>query len=291
MKNVVVIGSGPAGLTAGLYLARARLEPIIITGDMGGQLMTTTTIENYPGVGENMTGPELITNMVNQAKSYGAQLIYDRVTKIDTKDDGTHVVYCDKFIYLTRAVIIATGADPKYLGLEKEETFKNNGISTCAVCDGALPIFRDKVLAVVGGGDTACEEALYLTRFASKVLLIHRRNTLRASKIMQNKVLNNPHITILWDSEVVAYVGDEFLTGIVVAQGEVRTEYEVGGLFVAIGHKQNDTLFSHLRVSAPYTNETGIFVAGDCVDQTYRQAITAAGFGCQAALACERYLN
>ena len=302
-RDVIVIGSGPAGLTAGVYAARANLKPLIIEGMLaGGQLMMTTMVENFPGFRDGIMGPDLMTEMRAQTERFGADFLQSDVASIDLTSRPIRLV-ADGVTYTTRALIIATGASAKLLGLPSERVLMGHGVSTCATCDGFF--FRGKPIAVVGGGDTAMEEAIFLTRFASKVTLVHRRDALRASKIMQDKILANPKIDIAWNS-VIDDVKD-------VARGEVTavvlrnvltgglTEVPVDGVFVAIGHTPNTKLFAgQLEMDAngylqthdgTRTNVAGVFACGDVQDHVYRQAITAAGSGCMAAIDAERYLE
>lgn len=308
MEKVVVIGSGPAGLTACIYLSRAMLSPLCIEGFIaggvaGGQLMTTTEIENFPGFPEGITGPELMMKIKAQAEKYGTRFLSEDVISVDLKERPFKIESSGNKIE-TESLIIATGATAKRLNLPSEAKLWNKGISACAVCDGGLPFFRNQVLAVVGGGDTAMEEALYLTHFASQVLLIHRRDAFRASKAMQQKVITHPKIKILWDSVVEDALGENFLEGIRVKNLKTGTseEIKVKGLFYAIGHKPNvDFLAGQLEVDSegyiitkPDSSETsveGVFACGDVKDKKFRQAITAAGSGCIAALECERFLQ
>lgn len=306
-ENVVIIGSGPAGHTAAVYTARAGLNPLMFEGFIeggvaGGQLMTTTEVENFPGFPEGITGPELMDRMRQQNLRFGTRIETEDVTAVDLSKRPFQVTAGESAVE-TRAIIVATGATAKRLALPSEERLWNRGISACAVCDGALPIFRDKVLVVIGGGDTAMEEATYLTRFASRVVVVHRRDEFRASKAMQERVLGNQKVEVAWDSVPVDAVGESALTGVIIRNvktGEERT-IEAGGLFYAIGHKPNTDLFSGqlemddtgylvTRPRSTYTSIEGVFAAGDVQDKVYRQAITAAGSGCMAALDCERWL-
>jgi len=308
MEKVVVIGSGPAGLTACIYLSRAMLSPLCIEGFIaggvaGGQLMTTTEIENFPGFPEGITGPELMMKIKAQAEKYGTRFLSEDVVKVNLKEKPFKIESSGRVIE-AESLIIATGATAKKLNLPSEAKLWNKGISACAVCDGGLPFFRNQVLAVVGGGDTAMEEALYLTHFASEVLLIHRRDAFRASKAMQQKVTTHPKIKILWDSVVEDALGENFLEGIKVKNlktGKLE-EIKVRGLFYAIGHKPNvDFLDCQVEVDSegyiitkPDSSQTsieGVFACGDVKDKKFRQAITAAGSGCIAALECERFLQ
>ena len=306
-RDVIIIGSGPAGLTAAIYTARANLRPIVFegapssTGDQpGGQLMLTTEVENYPGFIEGIQGPELMANMRAQAARFGAEFITEKVSRVDFSNTPRRVWVGD-IEYRSRAVIVATGARAKMLGLEGERRLMGHGVSTCATCDGFF--FRGHTIAVVGGGDSALEEANFLTKFAEKVLVIHRRDTLRASKIMQERAFKNEKIEFVWDSVPVEVHGDGRLEGITVENvktGE-RTALDVTGMFVAIGHHPNTSLFvgqlsmddaSYLLTHrGTHLNVEGVFAAGDVQDRTYRQAVTAAGSGCMAAIDAERWLE
>ena len=303
LRNVVIIGSGPAGLTAALYSARANLKPLVIEGlEAGGQLMMTTLVENWPGHRDGIMGPELMTEMRAQAERFGAEIIRGNVTAVDAKTSPFTIKTSDGE-YRARTLIIATGASARLLGLPSERTLMGHGVSTCATCDGYF--FRGKPIVVIGGGDTAMEEAIFLTRFASHVTVIHRRDTLRASKVMQDKAFANPKISFEWNAEVeeVTDVSKGEVNGIVIRNsvtGERKT-IEVEGVFVAIGHTPNTTLFKgQLEMDANgylithdggKTNVPGVFAAGDVQDHVYRQAITAAGSGCMAAIDAEKYLE
>ena len=304
MENVVIIGSGCAGWTAALYTARANLEPKVLTGQQPGGLLTTTTIvENYPGFPEGVDGYELMTKMQKQAERFGAKTSFGTVEAVDlSKRPFTLTVDGEKVE--TKTLIIATGAGHRHLGVPGEDLLETKGVTYCATCDGALPVFRNKPLVVVGGGDSACEEASYLTRFGSIVYLVHRRDSLRASKIMAERTLANPKIKPVWDSVVteVLDVKQDKVTAVKLKNLKTNTEstLECAGVFVAIGHIPNTQLFKGvidmdengyiLRKVGSKTNVEGVFVAGDCSDHVYRQAITAAGMGCAAAIDAERFL-
>lgn len=314
IHKVVIIGSGPAGFTAAIYTARADLNPVLFEGFMaggvaaGGQLTTTTEVENFPGFPEGISGPELMMKMREQASRFKTEIITETISKVDFSASPLKLwregMENDPPI-LAHSVIIATGATAKRLNLPGEEKYWQRGISACAVCDGALPIFRDQPLMVVGGGDTACEEAMYLTKYASKVYLVHRRDELRASQIMQARVLENPKIEMVWDSVHQECIGDakQLLSVRVknVKTGEEK-ELEAKGLFYAIGHKPNtdpfkgfidldETGYAVTKPGSTETNIEGVFAAGDVQDKKYRQAISAAGSGCQSALDAEHYLG
>ena len=304
MEHVVIIGSGCAGWTAALYTARANLQPLVLTGAQpGGLLTTTTTVENFPGFPEGVDGYELMTRMQKQAERFGARAQFGTVEAADFSEHP-FVLTVDGEKIEARAIIIATGASHRHLGLESEAKLENKGVTYCATCDGALPVFRNQPLIVVGGGDSACEEASYLTRFGSVVYLIHRRDQFRASKIMAERTLANPKIKPVWDSVVseVLDVAQDKVTGVRVKNVKTGAEslIDCAGLFVAIGHVPNTQLFKGqitldpngyiLPTEGAATNVPGVFVAGDCADQVYRQAITAAGMGCAAAIEAERFL-
>lgn len=304
--KVIIIGSGPAGYTAGLYAARANLEPVLFSGhEPGGQLMITTDVENYPGFPSGVMGPEMMQLFRQQAERFGTQVIDEAVTRVDL-NSRPFGVWVGETEYRAESLIIATGATAKWLGLESEKTFGGYGVSACATCDGFF--FRGRTVAVVGGGDTAAEEANYLTRHASKVYMIHRREELRASKIMQTRVLENPKIEMVWNTVVEEVLGEtepqRKVTGLRLRNVKtgLGTDMPVDGFFVAIGHKPNSELFTpwldsddagYLRVE-PHSTKTkvpGVFACGDVTDPHYRQAVTAAGTGCMAAIDAERFLE
>ncbi|HYE31559.1 MAG TPA: thioredoxin-disulfide reductase [Methylomirabilota bacterium] len=304
MEKVVIIGTGCAGLTAALYTARANLSPIVYTGVMPGGLLTTTSIvENFPGFPEGVDGYELMTRMQKQAEKFGARIEYGTVESVDFSERPLKLVV-DGVTVQAETIIIASGAGHRHLGLESEHKLEKKGVTYCATCDGALPMFRNKPLVVVGGGDSACEEAMYLTRFGSIVYLVHRRDSLRASRIMAERTLANPKIKPIWDSAVTEILGvqEDIVTGVRVKNLKTNEEttLEAAGVFIAIGHVPNTQLFKGvidmdengyiLRKRGSETNVPGVFVAGDCSDNVYRQAITAAGMGCAAAIDAERYL-
>jgi thioredoxin reductase (NADPH) len=303
IRKVAIIGSGPAGLTAALYTARANLKPLVIEGlDAGGQLMLTTAVENFPGFTDGIMGPELMAAMRAQAERFGAEFVRGNVESVQLKTPPFHIKTSDETI-AARAVIIATGASAKLLGVPSERLLMGHGVSTCATCDGFF--FRGRKIAVIGGGDSAMEEAVFLTRFAEHVTVVHRRDTLRASKIMQDKALAHPKITFLWNTEVVDVLGGSggAVTGLQLRnlQTSVESELAVDGVFVAIGHEPNTSLFKgQLETDAngyliaregAKTSVAGVFACGDVQDHVYRQAITAAGSGCMAAIDAERYLE
>ena len=303
LHNVIVIGSGPAGLTAALYSARANLKPLLIEGlEAGGQLMLTTLVENWPGFRDGIMGPELMEEMRVQAERFGAETIRGHVTSVNLRTHPFSVKTADAE-YQARSLIVATGASARLLGLPSERGLLGHGVSTCATCDGYF--FRGKPIAVVGGGDSAMEEAIFLTRFASQVIVVHRRETLRASKIMQDKAFANPKISFEWNADVeeITDIGKGEVTGMVLRNNQTgaRKEVSVEGVFVAIGHTPNTSLFrDQIDLDAngyivthmgSRTNVPGVFACGDVQDHVYRQAITAAGSGCMAAIDAEHYLD
>jgi thioredoxin reductase (NADPH) len=308
-RNVIIIGSGPAGLTAAIYTARANLAPLVIEGEPsstsdqpGGQLMLTTEIENFPGFPTGITGPELMMNMREQAARFGAEYLTEKVTAVDFSERPFKVWVRDTQ-YLADSIIVSTGARSLMLGLEAETRLLSHGLSTCATCDGFF--FRGQEIAVVGGGDSALEEATFLTKFATKVTVIHRRDTLRASKIMQDRAFANPKLEFLWNHTVVDLLGEERLAGALVRHTETGVDQTlpVTGMFIAIGHVPNTDVFKGVldmeedtgylitQAGSTATNVPGVFACGDVQDHTYRQAITAAGSGCMAAIDAERWLE
>ena len=304
MEKVAIIGAGCAGLTAALYTARANLRPLVLTGKHpGGLLATTTTVENYPGFPEGIDGYELMMRMQKQAERFGARLKFGCVEAVDLSRQPFGLTVDGEAVE-AETVIIASGASHRHLGLESEHKLENKGVTYCATCDGALPVFRDHPLVVVGGGDSACEEAMYLTRFGSVVYLVHRRDTLRASKIMADRTLSHVKIKPIWDSVVTEVLGLEHdkVTGVRLKNLKTNAEsvIDCAGVFVAIGHIPNTQLFKGvidmdesgyiIPKQGTATNVPGVFVAGDCADRVYRQAVTAAGLGCAAAIEAERYL-
>ncbi|MEZ4280478.1 MAG: thioredoxin-disulfide reductase [Myxococcota bacterium] len=301
-RRVLIVGSGPAGYTAAIYTARAGLEPLVLAGlNFGGQLMITTEVENYPGYPDGITGPRMMEDFQKQAERFGTTIVFEDATRVDFSQ-RPFVVETESKRYTADAVIVATGASARWLGLDSEKRLTNKGVSACATCDGAL--FRGKPMAVVGGGDTAMEEALFLARFATHVTLVHRRGELRASKIMQERLLANPKIEVAWHAAVDEVLGDEFVTGVRLrdVRDESKREIPLDAVFIAIGHQPNTALFGqqldldpagYVRV-APGTTRTsieGVFACGDVADPTYRQAVTAAGTGCMAAIDAERWLG
>ena len=308
IRDVIIIGSGPAGLTAAIYTARANMAPLVIEGEPsstsdqpGGQLMLTTEVENFPGFPDGIMGPELMTQFRSQASRFGAEFVTRKVTRVDFSARPFQI-WVGEDHYQAQTVIVSTGAQSLMLGLPNEQRLLGHGLSTCATCDGFF--FRDQEIAVVGGGDSAVEEATFLTRFASRVYLIHRRDELRASKIMRDRAFANPKLEILWDSQVVEIEGDKKLSGVILEDTVTHTRKSLSlqGLFIAIGHRPNTDLFhDHLElkengylVTEPNSSKTkvaGIFACGDVQDDYYRQAITAAGSGCMAAIDAERWLE
>ncbi len=303
MEKMIIVGTGCAGLTAAIYAARANFAPLVLEGhEPGGQLSTTTLVENFPGFPQGIDGPDLIMGMKSQAQRFGARFEYATVADFEQKDGHISVKLDDKWVE-TQTLVIASGASARWLGLPREKELVGHGLTSCATCDGAF--YRNVPVCVVGGGDSACEEATFLTRFASKVYLIHRRDSLRASKIMADRAINHPKVEVLWNSAPVEYLTDD--------EGEMRgvklqdtvtgatRELEVKCVFVAIGHTPNTSAFKGkldmdadgylLQNNGTHTNIPGVFAAGDVADRTYRQAITAAGQGCAAALDAERYLS
>jgi thioredoxin reductase (NADPH) len=302
VREIIVIGSGPAGYTAALYAGRARLNPLVFEGSVtsGGALMNTTDVENFPGFPDGVLGPDLMDQLRKQAERFGAELVADDVTEVDLKADPK-VIRAGEDTYLAKAVIIASGSSYRELGVAGEKRLSGHGVSWCATCDGFF--FREQDIAVIGGGDSAMEEATFLTRFAKSVTIVHRRDSLRASKIMQDRAMANPKIKFAWNSEVAEVLGDDRVTGLLLRDVKTgaQSTLPVSGMFVAIGHDPRSELFSgqlatdpdgYLLVDSPSTRTAidGVFAAGDVVDRIYRQAVTAAGTGCAAALDAERWL-
>ncbi len=308
-KKLVIIGSGPAAYTAAIYSARANLSPIVfegfMSGPIGGQLMTTTEVENFPGFPGSILGPKLMENMRLQAKKFGATCLTEDTTFIDLTK-RPFIVEGSKSKFQTHSIIIASGANAKKLDIvgAKEGQFWQKGVTACAICDGPAPIFRDKLLYVIGGGDSAVEEAVFLTKYAKKVFIVHRREELRASKIMAKRALDHPKVEILWNSEIIEILGDNVVKQVVLKNNKTNKieKKEAGGVFFAIGHKPNTEFLKdqlelepngYIRVEKGTTKTSveGVFAAGDVQDHIYRQAITAAGSGCMAALDAEKYLT
>ncbi|MFJ2621639.1 thioredoxin-disulfide reductase [Glutamicibacter sp. NPDC087344] len=303
IRDVIIVGSGPAGYTAAIYTARANLNPLVIAGSVtaGGELMNTTEVENFPGFPQGIMGPDLMDNMQQQAERFGAEILFDDVTEMNLEGEIKTLSLADGTVYRARSVIVSTGSAYRELGLPDEKRLSGHGVSWCATCDGFF--FREQTIAVVGGGDSAMEEALFLTKFASKVIVVHRRNELRASKIMADRALAHEKIEFVWDAEVVGINGEDKVNGLVVKNrntGEQST-LDVTGIFVAIGNDPRvDLVKDQLELTAEgtiavegrssKTSLPGVFAAGDVIDSTYRQAITAAGSGCAAAQDVEHYL-
>jgi thioredoxin reductase (NADPH) len=304
LREVIIVGSGPAGYTAAIYAARAQLNPLMIASSVepGGELMKTTEVENYPGFPEGLMGPDLMANFQAQAERFGTEILFDDVVEVDLKGDVKIVKTGNGETFEAKSVILATGAAYRELGLPNEKALSGHGVSWCATCDGFF--FREKTIAVVGGGDSAMEEALFLTKFASKVFVIHRRESLKASKIMQQRAFDNPKIEFIWNSAVAELKGDGQLTGVVLEStvDGAKTEMDLDGLFIAIGNdprvwlvenqvKLTEERFIEVDGRSSRTSLPGVFACGDVIDPTYRQAITAAGSGCVAALDAEHYLS
>ena len=303
IKEVSIIGSGPAGYTAAIYAARANLNPILISGlQPGGQLTITTDVENYPGYESPIQGPWLMEQMQKQAEIVGTEIISTQVTKVDLKSEIKKLFLDNGEIIESKTVIISTGAQARWLGIENEEKFQGHGLSACATCDGFF--FKDNIVAVIGGGNSAAEEALFLTKFASKVFLIHRRDKLRAEKILQDRLSKNPKIEFIWNSEVTNFIGNTDLESIEMLNNKEnkKTTMKINGVFIAIGHDPATTLFKGqikmddngyilTKPDSTQTSIDGVYAAGDVKDKIYRQAITAAGMGCMAALEAEKFLS
>jgi thioredoxin reductase (NADPH) len=311
IEKIVIIGSGPAAWTAAVYAARASLNPLVYEGEVmgievpGGQLMLTTDIENYPGFPEPISGQDLMARLKEQAERYGTRVVTERIVEAKLDESPFRLVSSGGAEIRAHTVVVATGASANWLGLPNELRLAQSGggVSACAVCDGALPFFRNRVLAVIGGGDTAMEEAMYLTKFAREVLIVHRRDAFRASKAMQQRVLAHEKVRVLWNTRVVDVLGDDAIAGLRLEDAEsgAQRDVEVGGLFVAIGHTPNTKFLAGQLETTPHgyivttpgrtaTSIPGVFAAGDVADDYYRQAITSAGTGCMAALEAERYL-
>jgi thioredoxin reductase (NADPH) len=303
-RNVVIIGSGPAGLTAAVYASRANLKPVVVHGnEPGGQLMITTDVENYPGFPDGILGPELMDLMTKQAERFGTEFLTGRVEAVELGGRPFKVVTDGNRALLAKTLIVASGASTMWLGLESETKYRGRGVSSCATCDGAF--FKGRELIIVGGGDSAMEEALFLTRFASKVTVVHRRDQLRASRIMQDRAFKNEKIAFIWDSEVREILGDgKQVTGVRLVNTKTKetTEVPCGGVFVAVGHSPNTEIFKGqldmnekgylvTKPDSTGTNVEGVYACGDVQDHVFRQAVTAAGTGCMAAVEAERYLE
>lgn len=299
--DVIIIGSGPSGYTASIYTSRAKLKTLVITGSLpGGQLMTTSEVENYPGFPNGIFGPELMINMKQQSERFGTTMVNDEVTNVDFQS-RPFKIFTESTTYTAKSVLISTGASPRKLGLSSEQDFAGRGISYCATCDG--PFFKDQDIVVVGGGDTALEEANFLTKFGKSVKIIHRRDSLRASKILQERAFENPKIEFIWNSHITHIDGSKKVSTIRIKNNKTNKEesLQIGGLFIAIGHEPNTTIFKGkidmdergyiIVKNNTRTNIEGIFAAGDVHDYKYRQAITAAGYGCMAALEIEKWLS
>lgn len=307
--DVLIIGSGPAGTTAGIYSVRACLKTCIITGyQRGGQLYTTTDVENFPGFPNFITGPELVENMIKQAENLGVEVLFDQVEKIKKENDKEFSITCSQKTYKAKSIIIATGSQAKWLGIDSEEEFKGRGVSGCATCDGMF--FRNKIVAVIGGGNTAVEEALYLSKIVQKVILIHRRDSLRAEKILQERLFKTENIECIWNSELIEIIGSEspkLVNSIRIKSTTLQSDENiiaVSAVFIAIGHSPSSAFVSDiLQLShdgyidiglngyKTGTSVVGIFAAGDIHDKYYKQAVTAAGYGCMASIDCIHYLN
>ncbi len=305
-SKLLILGSGPAGYTAAIYASRAMLDPVLLTGiEPGGQMTITTDVENYPGFADIVQGPWLMDQMKEQAESVGTKILFDTIVKVDLSKKPYELISDSEKIYSCDALIIATGAQAKWLGLKSEEKYKGYGVSACATCDGFF--YKDQEVSVVGGGNTAAEEAIFLTNFASKVNLIHRRDSLRAEKILQNRLMENKKINIIWDSEVDEIIGNDnplSVNGIVLVSKKTKEKKKIltNGVFIAIGHspsslifkdqlKMNENGYIDTAPDSTKTNLEGVFAAGDVTDEKYRQAVTAAGMGCMAALEAESYLS
>lgn len=300
--DLIIIGSGPAGYTAAIYAGRAGLKSVLFTGSMpGGQLTGTSVVENFPGFPDGILGPVLMSNMATQAEKFGTTIKAQEVTQVDFSRSPFKIQTTDGQEFQSKSVIVATGSSARWLGIESEKRFRGRGISTCATCDG--PLYRDKKVVVIGGGDAAMEEALYLAKFCQEVVVIHRRDKFRASQIMQQRVRNNSRIKLIMSAQVKEFLGDEVLQSVVIqdVNSGQQQELSVDGAFLAIGHQPNTAIFKpfiptdergYFQVERPpMTNIEGVFIAGDVADSRYRQAITAAGSGCQAAIEAEKYLS